>query len=133
MIQTQEVYTMFSDKLIAIRKSKGLSQQKLANLTGLSRSTIGMYEIGKNEPNFTQLNKLADALGVSISELIDDKKNELLIISEMQKREEREELSQYLDLLRTRPEMRVLLDTVAGATKEEVEANVQFLEALRKK
>ena len=124
---------MFSDKLIAIRKSKGLSQQKLANLTGLSRSTIGMYEIGKNEPNFTQLNKLADALGVSISELIDDKKNELLIISEMQKREEREELSQYLDLLRTRPEMRVLLDTVAGATKEEVEANVQFLEALRKK
>ena len=124
---------MFADKLAAIRKSKGLSQQALADMTGLSRSTIGMYEIGKNEPNFNQLNKLANALNVTVSELIDDQKDELIIIDRAIRRQEEDELAAYLEMLRTRPECRILLDTVAGATKEEVEANVHFLEALRGK
>ena len=124
---------MFSNKLAAIRKSKGLSQQALADMTGLSRSTIGMYEIGKNEPNFNQLNKLANALNVTVSDLIDDQKDELIIIDRAIRRQEEDELAAYLEMLRTRPEMRILLDTVAGATKEEVEANVHFLEALRGK
>lgn len=41
------------------------------------------------------------------------------------------DLTSYLELLRTRPEMRALLDTAVGATKEEVEENVRFIEALR--
>lgn len=42
-----------------------------------------------------------------------------------------DELREYLEMLRTRPECRVLLSTVKGATKEEVEANVKLIEALR--
>lgn len=124
---------MFSAKLSAIRKNKGMSQLQLANLTGISRSTLAMYETGKREPNFNQLNLLADKLDVTISELIDDKENEISIIEKMKTRQEEDELAHYLELLRTRPEMKILLDTVEGATKEEVEANVRFLEALRGK
>ena len=123
----------FANKLISIRKNRGWSQRKLAEVTGFNRSTISMWELGEREPGFDQLNILAKNLGVSVSELIDDAKNETSILYEAKKRQDEEELARYLDMLRTRPEMRVLLDTVEGATKEEVEANVKFLETLRGK
>lgn len=44
---------------------------------------------------------------------------------------ESDELREYLEMLRSRPECRMLLSTVKGATKEEVEANVKLIEALR--
>lgn len=44
---------------------------------------------------------------------------------------ETDELREYLEMLRSRPECRMLLSTVKGATKEEVEANVKLIEALR--
>lgn len=122
---------MFADKLIRLRKSKGMSQQALADALKVGRSTIGMYELGSREPNFKQLNEIADLFGVSVSELIDEHDNEFVVVERMKQREEAEELSKYLDMLRTRPEMKILLDTVEGATREEVEANVKFLEALR--
>ena len=121
----------FANKLISIRQSRGWSQRKLAEVTGFNRSTISMWELGEREPGFDQLNTLASALNVTVSELIDDAKNETSILYEAKKRQDEEELARYLGMLRTRPEMRVLLDTVEGATKEEVEANVKFLETLR--
>jgi len=123
----------FANKLISIRQSRGWSQRKLAEVTGFNRSTISMWELGEREPGFDQLNVLAQQLGVTVSELIDDAKNEDIILYEAKRRQEEDELSRYLEMLRTRPEMRVLLDTVEGATKEEVEANVKFLETLRGK
>lgn len=123
----------FANKLISIRQSRGWSQRRLAEVTGFNRSTISMWELGEREPGFDQLNVLAQQLGVTVSELIDDAKNETSILYEARKRQDEEELARYLDMLRTRPEMRVLLDTVEGATKEEVEANVHFLETLRGK
>lgn len=123
---------MFKDKLIAIRKEKGLTQTELAKLLHISRSTVSMYELGDREPNFKQLNEIANALNVSIADLIDNNRNTASLIAKAQRQQEETELQEYLELLRTRPEMKVLLDTVKGATKEEVEANVQFIEALRK-
>lgn len=123
----------FAKKLSSIRQSKSMSQRELANLTGINRSTISMWELGEREPAFDQLQVLANALGVTVAELIDDNENQEAIIVRMKQQQEAKELAQYLELLRTRPEMRILLDTVTGATKEEVEANVHFLEALRGK
>jgi transcriptional regulator with XRE-family HTH domain len=123
---------MFSDKLIAIRKEKGLTQTELAKLLHISRSTVSMYELGEREPNFKQLNEISKALNVSIADLIDNNRNAASLAAAAQRRQAEAELQEYLELLRTRPEMKVLLDTVKDATKEEVEANVQFIEALRK-
>jgi len=123
----------FAKKLSSIRQSKSMSQRELAKLTGINRSTISMWELGEREPAFDQLQVLANALGVTVAELIDDNENQEAIIVRMKQQEEADELAKYLEMLRTRPEMRILLDTVEGATREEVEANVHFLEALRGK
>jgi transcriptional regulator with XRE-family HTH domain len=44
-----------------------------------------------------------------------------------------EELTEYLEVLKTRPEMRMLFQLSKDATKEDVEAAVRIIEALRNK
>lgn len=52
-----------------IREKKGLSQEELAKLSGISASHIGYIENGERQPTLLVMCKLADALKVSINEL----------------------------------------------------------------
>jgi len=52
------------------RKAQGLSQEKLAERTGLHRTYIGGIERGLRNVSFLNLLKLAQALDVSLSELV---------------------------------------------------------------
>lgn len=58
-----------SDMLIYLRKRKGLSQQELANILQISRSSIGMYETGKREPDLETLELFADFYNVDMNTL----------------------------------------------------------------
>ena len=59
------------EKIKKIRKVKGISQKKLAYDTELSEISIRKYESGDRKPKIEQLQKIADALGVHISEFLD--------------------------------------------------------------
>jgi transcriptional regulator with XRE-family HTH domain len=120
-------------KLKELRESAGKTMKEVARDLDIKYTTYITYEKGTYEPSLQTLKDMAEYFHVTVSELIDDAKNETSILHEAKKRQDEEELARYLDMLRTRPEMRVLLDTVKGATKEEVEANVHFLETLRGK
>lgn len=62
---------MLRKRVKEYRKQKGLTQQKLAEKTGLSFNTITKIEQGIGDsPTLKTLVKLADALGVSIDELV---------------------------------------------------------------
>ena len=61
----------FAKNLIALRKLKGLSQRDLAKLTGLSNRVIAYYETNSSVPSIDKLEKVANALKISIAELID--------------------------------------------------------------
>lgn len=52
-----------------IRKKKGFSILKLREATGLSKSTISEVENNKSKPNVRTLEKIADALDVSVDRL----------------------------------------------------------------
>ena len=43
---------IYSERIKQLRKERGLSQDQLAKILGVSRSTVGMYETGKREPDF---------------------------------------------------------------------------------
>lgn len=58
-------------RLAVLRKSKGLTQSRLASLADLSASTIAMYETNRRQPDGAALEKLATALGVALDELAD--------------------------------------------------------------
>ncbi len=53
-----------------IRKQKGISQTRLAQLSGVHRVSIVRYEEGRTTPNARNALKLARALGCTIDELL---------------------------------------------------------------
>lgn len=62
----QEFLTSFGKRLADIRKKKGVTQEKLADLVEVHRTYIGFIEQGKRNPSIGNINKIANALKVSI-------------------------------------------------------------------
>ena len=54
------------------RKEKGLSQESLALSSDLDRSYVGGVERGERNISVVNLKKIADALKVTVSELLKD-------------------------------------------------------------
>lgn len=62
-------FFFFPNNLKAIRKSKGLTQKQLSDLSGVSRVAIARYETNQQTPQKAAIEKLARALDVSAEEL----------------------------------------------------------------
>lgn len=91
-----------------------------------SGDIVSMWQKGSSNSYLKKLHEIAAKYNVSVAWLRGetDEKEKLAV-------PEDDELKEYLEMIRTRPECRMLLSTVKGATKEEVEANVKLIEALR--
>ncbi len=63
-----------ASNLRRVRQQRGYSLETLARLSGVSRAMLGQIETGKSAPTITLLWKVATALGVSLSELIENEK-----------------------------------------------------------
>ena len=62
---------MIGEKIQELRESKGISQYRLAELTGINRSTINRYENGSIQKiSFDNLLKIGEALEIDIKEII---------------------------------------------------------------
>lgn len=59
-----------SQRLKEVRKSKKMTQQELAEASGLHLTYVGHLELGKYHPTVFVLWKIAKALKVNISELL---------------------------------------------------------------
>ena len=53
------------------RKQKGYTLIQLEGITGISKSTLNNIENGKTSPTLSQLESIASALGVRITDLFD--------------------------------------------------------------
>ena len=62
----------FNEKLISLRKSKGLSQEELGAELNVSRQTISKWESCQSYPDFQRLVLLSDFFGLTLDELIKD-------------------------------------------------------------
>ena len=60
-------YNSLIDKLITIRKNKGISQERLAKLTNITRCTLTRIETKKNIPKIDTFLKIVNALDCQIS------------------------------------------------------------------
>jgi transcriptional regulator with XRE-family HTH domain len=61
----------FARNLITVRKEKGISQRDLAKKSGISNRMIAYYETNAVIPPLDKLKKIAVALSVPLSRLID--------------------------------------------------------------
>ena len=62
----------FHDKLIKLRKSKGISQEELAEMMDVSRQAISRWEMGSTLPDVPNLLKISELFDVSADYLIRD-------------------------------------------------------------
>jgi len=62
--------TRLGHRIATLRRAAGLSQDKVAERTGMDRRSIQRYEAGARDPRFADLLLTADALGVSVEDLV---------------------------------------------------------------
>lgn len=60
------------EKLVALRKKKGLSQAELAEHMNVSRQAISRWEVGEAVPSTEKLKVLSQLYGVTVDHLLDD-------------------------------------------------------------
>ena len=132
---------LFSERLRALMSEVAVSNYQLAKDLHISPTTVANWLKQVAAPGSNTIDLLAEYFGVLPSYLAgqtDTKRSKAEEYIRQQARvkpateEDDEELMEYLEYLRTRPEARILMSTMRGATKEEVEENVRFIEALRK-
>lgn len=68
---TPRIILNFSKRVRDLREHKGLSQERLGEIAGLHRTYIGMIERAEKNISLVNIEKVARALGVRPSSLID--------------------------------------------------------------
>ncbi|MCC8048527.1 MAG: helix-turn-helix domain-containing protein [Oscillospiraceae bacterium] len=62
----------FGNKILRLRKEKGLSQDALAELLGVSRQAISKWELGETMPDISNVIQLSQFFHVSMDFLLND-------------------------------------------------------------
>lgn len=113
----QELY----EKIKSTAKEKKLSLNQIRLNCGLGQNFFVNMKNG-TMPRHENLQKIADYLEVSVDYLLG-----------RDKPTDDDELNSYLEELRNREEMRMFFSLAKTATKEDVEAAVAMIEALKKR
>ena len=102
----------FAYVLRSLRNEKGMTQQGLADLLGVSKSSINMYERGERQPNFETLELIADFFHVNLdfllgrtekaAEFIDPEASSLHFNSGEYSEEELKQIRQFAEFLKNK-------------------------------
>jgi transcriptional regulator with XRE-family HTH domain len=72
---SQRTTRILADNIRALRRARGISQEELAEISGLHRTYIGSVERGERNVTLSTLESLSVALGVSVPELLTERKH----------------------------------------------------------
>lgn len=86
-IQVKRVKRSFGEALLDARKQKGLSQQQLADLLFVNRSSIANWEAGRRLPDANMIFQLAKCLDIDVDMLLsvaagDDERPNVIIVDD---------------------------------------------------
>lgn len=81
----REIYIKLGQRIKEFREQSGISQQKLADMLGVSRPTMSQIENGERRISADELITLSEIFNLSIDSLLDLKKQPAVILSEGKK------------------------------------------------
>ena len=116
----------FNEILKQIRNRDNLSQAELAQKLGVAKSTIGMYESGKREPDFETLESIADFFNVDMNFLLgrDGSENDHYYLND--------ETRQIAQEAFENPELRTLFHVARDIPPERLKAHIEFMKSLKR-
>ena len=62
----------FNEKIVRLRKIKGITQDELASAVGVSRQAVYKWECGQSYPEVQKLIEIKALFGISIDDLLDE-------------------------------------------------------------
>ncbi len=69
---SKRITGLLADNVTRLRKNRAMSQERLAEKSGLHRTYVGSVERGERNVTLSTLEALADALSVSVTYLLTD-------------------------------------------------------------
>lgn len=102
-----------------LRTERGLTQEEVGKIIGVQKAAIQKYEKGNVENmKRSAIQKLSKFFGVSPAYLmgLEDPKDD--------------EMGEYLEILKNRPELKMFFNLTKDATREEVEKVVKVIETI---
>lgn len=116
----------FFDTFSKLCEQKGVSRYRACTDIGLNRAAVAKWK-GGSLPTGATLAKLGDYFGVTADYLLTGEEpagdTAIDVVDE--------ELREYLEELRSRPEKKMLFSVTKNATKEQIEAIVRMIEAMQ--
>ena len=116
----------FNEILKQLRNRDNLSQAELAQKLGVAKSTIGMYESGKREPDFETLESIADFFNVDMNFLLgrDGSENDHYYLND--------ETRQIAQEAFENPELRTLFHVARDIPPERLKAHIECMKSLKR-
>lgn len=108
-------------KLKAARENIGLKQEEVADYLNVTPQKVSSFETGRTRVDIDTLAKLCDLYKIDVNYIIGLEKSDS------------DELTEYLNELHKRPEMKMLFKVAKKATKEDVEKAVKIIEMFKGK
>ena len=133
-------YIQVGSRIKEYRKMKGITQKEMAERLQLNVSTYSNYENNHREPNMDTIKEISKILNIPVWKIIgaesginivENEDGSTSIKASVTRHSERNELTEYLDELHKRPEMKMLFKTAKGATKADVEKAVKIIEMFK--
>lgn len=63
------IYSEITKRIVTERKRQSITQEKLATLSEIDRTHMGLIEQGRRKPTLSTLHKIAKTLGLSLEQL----------------------------------------------------------------
>ena len=119
--------SIFYERIAQLCRERGISGGRMCGDLGISRSMLTDLKMGRKKTvGADTAAKIASYLGVSVDYLTGNSDEKKLLVNND------EELTEYLEALKNRSEMRMLFNLAKNASTEDVERAVKIIEALRK-
>ena len=120
----------FPEILVKLRHEHKMTQQELADKIGVSRGTIGMYEIGKRDPDTETLIKIANVFNVTTDQLLGRTDTPSPVDKITDSVSDDPELAKFWDELKEREDLQLLFKQTREMSPEDVKKIIRIIKAI---
>ena len=121
-ITEDDLKQLFSDRLTTLLEQNKITQAELANIVGVSESTVGKWLLKKAIRRMGVIQKLADYFGVGKSYFLEKDASGYYTDPET---------AAYAEELRTNPEMRMIFSAAKDISKESMKKTYEYIKFLK--
>lgn len=135
--ETMNAKSLFGRRLRVLLAEKNMNQRELADVLGVTESTVGKWTLGKSMPRtIGTIQTIADYFHVNKNYLLDEKadKNGLISVAfERPDYYDDQEITTIANELKRNHDMRTLLDVSRHLSKEDIQTVVMVAKSLSRK